>query len=127
MESICTAMPLKPGMWETIRKYRDELVNTLNHPDEVYGRQQRGLKTVKVFHQTQPIEALLLYFEGDDLKDAFHPRHREHESGAKMKEFWSRVAGMDERFLAVFPQLLIDWHYEEGHRQKAPVRAPKKA
>lgn len=124
MQSVCTAIPLKPGAWEMIRKYRDELVNQLDHADVAYARERRGLQVVKIFHQVKPIDALILYFEADDLEEAFHPRHRENEAGAKMADFWRRVGGLEDRFLAEFPQLLIDWHHEDGHLHKAEVVAP---
>ena len=126
MESVCTAVPLKPGMWEAIRQYRDELVGALDHADVAYAREHRGFRVVKIFHQTTPIEALVLYFEADDLKEAFHPRHQDNKTSAKWTAFWSKVGGLNGRLLSEFPQLLIDWHHEEGHRQKAAARAPKK-
>src|SRR5712691_7934301 len=116
MQSVCTAIPLKPGMWETIRQYRDELVNELDHPNVEYAREHRGFRVVKVWHQTVPIEALILYCEADNLEEAFHPRHQESETGAKRSAFWSKVGGLKGPLLSEFPQVLIDWHHEEGHR-----------
>lgn len=124
MQSVCTAVPLKPGMWEVIRQYRDELVNALDHSDVAYARQHRGFRVVKIFHQTVPIEALVMYFEADNLEEAFHPKHQDNATSAKWTAFWKRVGGLDGRLLAEFPQLLIDWHHEEGHLHKAPARAP---
>lgn len=125
MEAVCTAIPLKPGMWESIKKYRDELVNELDNPEVAYAREHRGFKVVKIFHQTTPIEALILYFEADNLKEAFHPRHQDNKTSAKWTAFWGQVGGLKGQLLSEFPQLLIDWHHEEGHRHRAPTRAPK--
>src|SRR5262245_50037636 len=127
MESVCTAVALKPGMWETIRKYRDELVNVLEHQDVAYAKEERGFRTVKIFHQTTPMEALVMYFEAENLKDAFHPRHQDHATAAKWTAFWKQVGGLEGRLLAEFPQLLIDWHHKEGHRARGPAKAPPKA
>jgi hypothetical protein len=125
MAAISTALPLKPGMWDVIRQYRDELVNQLDHEDSVHGREDRGFKVVRIFHQTTPIEALILYFEADDLEEAFHPRHQDHETSAKWTAFWKQVAGLDGPLLAEFPQLLIDWHHEDGHLHTDELVAPK--
>jgi len=125
MESVCTAIPLKPGMWETIRQYRDELVNALDHADVAYARERRGFRAVKIFHQTTPIEALVMYFEADNLKDTFDPRHQDNATSAKWTAFWNKVGGLKGPLLSELPQLLIDWHHEEGHLHKAPARAPK--
>ena len=125
MQSVCTAIPLKPGMWDAIRQYRDELVNGLDHADVAYASKHRGFRAVKIWHQTKPIEALILYFETDNLEETFHPRHQDNETSAKWTAFFNRVGGLEGRLLAEFPQLLIDWHHAEGHRAKAAARAPK--
>ena len=125
MASVCTAIPLKPGMWEVIRQHRDEIVNDLDHPEVAYARDTRGFRVVKIFHQTVPIEALILYFEADDLEEAFHPRHQEHATLEKRRAFWDEVAGLSGPFMAELPELLLDWHHEEGHRHKAAPRARK--
>src|SRR5215207_9012883 len=114
MESVCTALPLKPGMWEVIRQHRDALVNGLNSLDENYAKQHRGFRVVKVFHQTVPIEALVLYFEAENLDEAFHPRHQDHDTAEKWKAFWAQVSGLEGQFMAEIPQLLVDWHHEAG-------------
>ena len=123
MESVCTAIPLKPGMWETIRQYRDELVKELEHADIAYARERRGFKVVKIFHQTTPIEALILYFEADNLKETFHPRHQGDATSAKWTAFWNKVAGLQGQLLSEFPQILIDWHHEEGHHKARAARS----
>lgn len=124
MESTCVAVPLKPGMWESSRQYRDELVNSLNHPDVEYAK-KRGFKVVKVFRQTTPMEALILYFEADDLKEVFHPKHQADATSAKWTANWAKSAGLTAPLLSEFPQLLLDWHHEEGHRHKAPLSDTK--
>jgi len=111
-------------MWESIRQYRDELVNELNHADAAYAREHRGFKTVKVFHQTAPIEALILYFEAENLQESFHPKHQDNKTSAKWTAFWNKIAGLDGQLMSEFPQLLLDWHHGDGHRHKEPVRAP---
>src|SRR5262245_26690639 len=125
MESVCTAIPLKPGMWEVIRQHRDDIVNGLNKDEEAYAKEHRGFRTVKVFHQTTPIEALVLYFEAENLEETFHTRHQDHASLEKRQAFWTQVAGLEAgQFMAELPQLLIDWHHEEGHRPTAAPSAP---
>jgi len=119
LESVCTAIPLKPGMWEKIRQYRDELVKELDHADIAYARESRGFRVAKIFYQKAPIEALILYFEADNLKETFHPRHQSDATSAKWTAFWNQVAGLQGPLLAEFPQLLIDWHHKEGHREGA--------
>lgn len=124
MASICTAVPLKPGMWDVIKKYRDELVKQLDHADVAHARDNRGFKTVKIWHQNTPVEALILYFEADDLEEAFHPKHQADEASAKWTAFWANVGGLKGRLLEEFPQMMIDWHHEDGHQHTAEVRAP---
>lgn len=124
MESVCTAIPLKPGTWETIRQYRDQIISQLNHSEIAYARDQRRFTTVKIFHQTTPIEALVFYFEAEDLKEAFHPRHQSDATSAKWTAFWNQVAGTKGPLLAEFPQVLIDWHSEKGHRQMTVASSP---
>jgi hypothetical protein len=125
MESVCTAIPLKPGMWDLIQQHRDELIKGVDPAEEEYGRKHRGFRVVKVFHQRVPMEALVLYFEAENLEEAFHPRHQDHETLQKRAAFWKEVAGLTEPFMSEIPQLLIDWHHQEGHRNKAATRAPK--
>lgn len=124
MASVSTAIPLKPGMWDVIRQYRDELVSQLEHADVAHARDHRGFTAVKIFHQNKPIDALILYFEADDLEEAFHPRHQDNETSAKWTAFWAKVGGLDGPLMAEMPQLLIDWHHAEGHQETGPVRAP---
>jgi hypothetical protein len=112
-------------MWEAIRQRQEELVNGLNSLDEEYAKDHRGFRVVKVFHQTDPIEALVLYFEANNLDEAFHPRHRDHETVKKWNAFWAQVAGLSGPFMAERPELLVDWHHHEGHRHKAAPRGPK--
>jgi hypothetical protein len=126
MESVCVAVPLKPGMWDTISKYRDELVGELDHADVAYARTHRGFKTVKIFYQATPIEALILYFEAENLKETFDPKHQNDQTSAKWTAFWNKVGGLKGPLLTEFPQLMIDWHHEAGHRHAAATRAPRK-
>ena len=107
-----------------VDEHQDELVNALNHPEVEYAKESRGFKAVQVFHQTTPIEALILVFEADNLEAAFDPRHQDHASLEKRRAFWSQVAGMTGPFMPELPELLVDWHHEHGHRHKAPARAP---
>jgi hypothetical protein len=118
MESVCVAIPLKPGMWETLRKYRDELFQELDHAELAYARDHRGFKTVRIFHQSTPMEALILYFEAEDLRDTFHPRHQNDATSAKWTAFWNQIAGLQGPLLSEFPQVLLDWAADAGHRHK---------
>jgi hypothetical protein len=112
-------------MWEKISKYRDDILGELNHAEMSYAKDRRGFKVVRIFHQTTPIEALILYFEADDLKETFHPRHQDDATSAKWTAFWNQVTGLKGPLLAEFPQTLIDWHSDEGHRHTAAAGSSK--
>lgn len=126
MESVCTSIPLKPGMWDYIYEHQQEIVNGLGGNDEAdYAKNQRGFRHVKVYHQTDPIDALVLYFEAENLEEAFHPKHADHAALEQRRLFWQKVAGLSGPFMAKLPQLMVDWHHEEGHRHRAAPKHPK--
>ena len=94
-------------------------------------RAEYGTSTLRTFafgfsvfesHQTVSTEALVFYFEAEDMQEALHPKHGEHEVGKKWDAFWQQVAGISGDFLTKHPELLVDWHHEDGHRHQ-PARA----
>jgi hypothetical protein len=105
-------------MWDAIRKYRDELLDQLDHAELAYARERRGFRTVKIFHQVTPMEALILYFEAENLRDTFHPRHQNDATSAKWTAFWNQVGILQGPLLADFPTILLDWAADAGHRHR---------
>jgi hypothetical protein len=80
-----------------------------------------GLTACKIWHQTEPIEALIFYFEGDDLEHALHPtKHDGNSASEQWGTFFEQVTQHGRRSGRTSQQLpgelLIDWHHEEGHR-----------
>src|ERR687884_259987 len=90
MPSIAFAVPLKPGMYEQVREQLEALVSgPMGDQSEQHARHTLGIETAKIYHQTEPIEALVYYFEGPDLEHALHPtKHRGHDAD----EAWARFA-----------------------------------
>ncbi len=121
-QSFAYAVPLKPGTYDQIHAHMDEIfAGATAKEGEEHAKEDLGLTTVKVWHQTEPIEALVFYFEGDDLEHALHPTRNEgHSVNQQWAEFFDQVTPhgpKSGRTSHELPgELLIDWHHEEGHR-----------
>jgi hypothetical protein len=121
MQTLALSVPLKAGMYDEIRKHRDDIIHGLDDMDHAAHGKARGFESVRMFHQTQPNEALVFFFEAEDMEEAMHPKHNDHEASKKWDAFFQSVAGLSGQFMTEHPEMLVDWHHEDGHKHK-PAR-----
>ena len=111
MQNIAVAFPLRPGQYDRIRGHKADVLDGDHHEhwDDV------GLAAVKMWHQTDPIEAVVIYLEADDLAYALDPDEHGHKPvHSQWVTFLQEVSGGGQP--ASLPDLLIDWHRDVGHK-----------
>ena len=119
MESIAVFRAAKPGMYEKIRAFQEEVIRggsanaNLAHWDDV------GLRSVKLFHQTEPTEGIIIYLEADDMAHVFdEEQHGDKATHTQWADFMREISGVDhDRDMS---EVLIEWHHEDGHKQSPP-------
>ncbi|HLQ61285.1 MAG TPA: hypothetical protein VK131_05425 [Candidatus Acidoferrales bacterium] len=82
----------------------------------------RGLKRLKVFHQTRPNEAIIVYMESDDIAAAMRNRaSSDHEFDEWFGNMIEEITGYhpDRHFHEPPSELLLDWHEDLGHKHRA--------
>ncbi len=116
MDSIAVFRTVQPGMYDKIRAFQADVLqgdsadSNLAHWDEV------GLRAVKLYHQTEPTEGIIIYLEADDMAHVFdQEQHGEKATNTQWSDFLKEVSGVDhDRDMS---EVLIDWHHEDGHKQ----------
>jgi hypothetical protein len=116
VQTAMFSLPLQPGQFDRIRQHQQEIVTghmaeaNLEHWSDV------GLTVLKMYHQTDPAEALIFLMEGDDLASVIDAEQQGHKPvDAHWVEFFREITGGGEP-ARTLPELLIDWHHEEGHK-----------
>jgi hypothetical protein len=114
MQSAAIAFPV--GDSAEVKRIADELVQGEQSQEHHNVRKQQGFHRVKVFHQRQPQEMVIVYLEADDIAAAARSISG-NETGF---EQWlsSRVRGAHghERGQHGSPpsELVLDWHADHG-------------
>lgn len=72
------------------------------------------MSCVRVYHQTEPIEALIVYLEGEDLASAID---RSQHGGKPAHDQWANFFDevTDNHAPGAIPAVIIDWHRDTGH------------
>ena len=128
-QSVAFAVPLKPGMYDHIHAHMDEIFGGVTaEAGRAHAREDRGITAAKIFHQTEPIDALIVYLEGDDLEHALHPtKHSDHSTSAQWRAFFEQVGQHGTRSSHKLPaDLMVDWHAEHGHRHDRKAAGRRK-
>ena len=113
MDKLAFAYPIKPGQFERLMQHQQEVFSKTDahvpHADEI------GISCVRMYHQTTPIEAIIIYMEGENIAHAVdRSEHTGKEPHDMWVKFFDEVTGGHSQ--PVMPAVLLDWHRESGHR-----------
>jgi hypothetical protein len=119
MQSIARAMPVKPGTGAEMERLVTHLA------EEAHERMaELGVRTVRIWHQTAPMEAIVVYVEAEDFDRAHAARARaEHPAEGAVDGLFESITGHHTRAMrGVETKLLLDWHHERGRRAPGHTR-----
>jgi hypothetical protein len=122
MASIAFSVPIKPGQSDHLF---DHVEHITGHGREAHHEKhsRHGLTHIRLYHQTQPSEALIVYLEGPHLQKSLDEIMEDPDLADqpwyKMIEKLSDHKG--HHFHLEGSQLVMDWHHQEGHRHQ-PVK-----
>jgi hypothetical protein len=125
MASILIALPMKNEMSAKGRAFVREL--TEGRADEHDERHKlHGFKSLEIWRQHEPINAVVIRIEADDIDKMLHSRTSSDHAFEKWFDgVVQDVTGVD--WAEPETEKLLDWHEEHGHRHKAAaVASPKK-
>ena len=118
MASIAFSVPVKPGKTADAKKLA-EMLGGQRASDHDETHRGHGVRRLKVYHQGQPNEAIIVYIEADDIRAAMKNRAAsEHEFDEWFGKMIEDVTGYhpDQHFHAPPSEILLDWHEEKGHK-----------
>src|SRR5438045_2622845 len=105
-------------MYEEVKAHHEELVHGLEGDDHDHHHRGRGIRTFQVFYQHEPQEVLIFHVEADNEEDLMRSSSDpNHPITRTWQTFLAKVAG-DDRKRPSRPELMIDWHNQEGHRRR---------
>jgi hypothetical protein len=121
MASIAFSVPVKPGKTTDAKKLAALMATDRSdqHHESASGH---GVRRLKVYHQHRPIEAIIVYIEADDIAAALRSRSvHDHEFDEWFGKMIEEITGYhpDQHFHEPPSELLLDWHEEHGHKQRA--------
>jgi hypothetical protein len=118
---MALALPIHQGKHDHMYDHIEESLGETFH-DLVKGH---GLTVARVYHQTAPSEAMIIYLEGPNLQKTLEGL----AADPKTKGFWDMISNLGghgkEEVGTTFSTMVFDWHHEEGHRHQ-PTRPAKK-
>jgi hypothetical protein len=119
MQSVAISMPLTEGKAEHI----EQLVAHIHDRGEDRLK-ELGANAVRIWHQTEPHEALVIYFEAENLDEMFaRRREAKHPMESAMERLFEEVTGHHQKTMHVSQsKLLLNWHRERGHATSAHPR-----
>jgi len=121
---MALTIPVKPGGIEALKDSIDEFVHGETSQAQHDHTVSQGFTHVRMFHQKSPSEALILYVEGPEIHDSLHKsRTHGHEFNKSFAELVQAISGHHVDSWAELPDLLLDWHHQEGHKHKPAKRA----
>ena len=114
MDSMAFTFPIKSGMVERGMKFIEEMgTERADHHHDVH--KSHGFKLLRMWYQTQPIEAVVIYLEADDVEAALkNLNESSHDFDAWFFKEIAEISG--EHPSDIQTTLLIDWHHEHRHR-----------
>ena len=121
MASIAFSVPVKPGRTADAKKMAEIMAKEQSHALHET-RTSRGVTRLKVYHQSQPNEAMIIYIEADDIGGAMKNRAAsDHEFEDWFGKMVEDITGYhtDQHFHAPPSELLLDWHESKGVKHRA--------
>ena len=120
MASLAFSVPVRPGKTADAKKLAEMLATDRS---DQHGETHRGhgLKRLKVFHQSRPNEAIIIYMESDDIPASMKSRSAgDHEFDEWFGKMIEEITGYhpDQHFHEPPSELLLDWHEDHGHKHK---------
>ncbi len=114
-KSIAFALPVAAGKREAGMKLIEELTGGKSG-DFHARRQQHGFDRIKIFHQTEPTEQVIVYLEGENVPDAMSSKTSDtHEFEQYFDSVVQEITGRHPSKHGAPPStLLMDWHKEKG-------------
>jgi hypothetical protein len=121
MQSTGFAFPVKEGMVERGMRFIEELgTDRAEHHHHVH--KAHGFTTARMWYQTQPFEAVIIYLEADDIEAALgNLRDSKHDFDSWFFSQIKELSGVHATDFQTLP--LLDWHHQDGHRHV--IKAPK--
>jgi hypothetical protein len=118
MASMAFALPLKMSSDEA-RKAAAELTGP--HGQKFTDRHRsHGFTAVKMWHQRQPTEQVVVYLEADNLEQAINNfANSSHQDDQTSHRLFEQLTGQRPgKHGGSQAELVIDWHRDGGHRKK---------
>lgn len=114
MHSRAVAFPVSEGKSDEVRRVVDELVQGERAEQFHNLRRRHGFERVKVFHQHEPQEMVIVYMEARDMDAA--ARARAEEDHEFERWFESRMHEVHGSHVSEHggTELLLDWHRDHG-------------
>lgn len=119
MESMAWAFPMQPGQFDRLMGHQEDVVRGEMADENLAHWNDTGLSAVKLYHQREPVEAIIVYLEGEDVKKAIDPReHGGKPVHEQWMEFFQTMYG--KPIPGTPPAVVIDWHRQTGHVAGTP-------
>jgi len=123
MQSVAFALPVEPSKVDVVRKMIQTAVDGEHAGTHGSYAKDRSFKSVRVYHQSTPRDMLVFYIEADDLAKATKPMAGEdHRTAQGWMQLIETITGSRAEVLTEHPDVLVDWHHEEGHRHGSAAR-----
>lgn len=113
MQSMVHSFPVPPGKSAEI----DQMLEHLGGAGHERLK-ELGVNAVRVWHQTEPLEAIVVYVEAEDLGATLAQRAKsEHSAEITLDRLFEELTGHPTHAMRGAPtRLVLDWHRERGHR-----------
>jgi len=124
MGSIAFSIPIKKGQAEHLFDHVE--FDQHENPDHLSHGRSRGVTHARLYHQTTPHEAVIVYLEGPNIEKSLEEMyHRPLGPEEKWFELIAKLGDHKKEDVGHLPsRLIMDWHHERGHAHKEPKRKP---
>ena len=112
METTVFALPIKAGKSDDVARFLKEL--TGQHADDYsHTRSRHGLTSLRVWHQTEPVEQVIVELGAKDLDEFFIRRiESDHAHDSWLDAQLEELTGLHHPV----SRMVLDWHAQHGHR-----------
>ena len=112
MASVAYALPIRQGKSQAARDFEAE-VNGARKGEHDAQRRAHGFNAIRVWHQRQPQEMVVVYVEADNLDQALN----NHATSNSQFDQWFKQQVQDitgqslSQFSSTPSDLVLDWHH----------------
>ena len=123
MPPLVLAVPVQPGKAEHLHDFFEEMIHGESHDAKHDHLKEVGLTDVQVYLQKTPVEMLIFSMDGPEVHNILdRPHSSDHELDQELYQLLEMVSGYHPKQWQA-PQMLVNWHHQEGHRHKPARRA----